>query len=248
MKRTVLILSCVLLSLGTAAARAGSVSHNKHVIELFTSQSCYSCPPAERLLGKLIKARSDVVALEFHVDYWNDLTYGSAGTWSDPFSDRSYSRRQRHYQARGLKGTNGVYTPQAVVNGETAVVGSNARALNELIMDQAPMQAELALKRAPGSMRVSVSGDLPGGRNEPAEVWLYKFDLRRVTNVGGGENHGKTLTNHNIVREMRKLGVWNGGPRAYSVEDLALGDGQGCAVVVQGHDQGPVLGADLCPS
>jgi len=248
MKNIVLILSCALLSATGAAARAESASHNKHVVELFTSQSCYSCPPAERLLGKLIESRTDVVALEFHVDYWNDLRYGSAGTWSDPFSDSHYSQRQRHYQARGLDGNNGVYTPQAVVDGKTALVGSNKRELDELLMGRAPMAADLALERGPGAMRVSVSEGASGGPKGPAEVWLYKFDLRRVTDIGGGENSGKALTNHNIVREMRRLGVWNGGSRAYSVKDLELEDGQGCAVVVQGPGQGPVLGAELCPS
>lgn len=248
MKRTVLILSCALFSLAGPAARAGSASHNKHLVELFTSQSCYSCPPAERLLGKLIESRSDIVALEFHVDYWNDLRYGSAGTWSDPFSDSHYSQRQRRYQARGLKGNNGVYTPQAVVNGETALVGSNGRVLDELLMGDAPMSANLMLERGVGSMRVSVSGGASTGRPGPAEVWLYKFDRRQVTDVGGGENNGKTLTNHNIVREMRRLGVWNGGDQAYSVKNLDLRQGEGCAVVVQAPGQGPVLGADLCPS
>lgn len=245
MKRTILILCCAALPLGAGTGvRAASADGNKHVVELFTSQGCYSCPPADRLLGKLIKSRADVVALEFHVDYWDDLRYGFAGKWADPFSDSRYTQRQRRYQSRGLRGNNGVYTPQAVVNGQAAAVGSNKQALESLLMEPAPMTADLALERGPASLRVTVSGKRTGR----AEVWLYKFDVRAVTKVGGGENSGKTLTNHNVVREVRRLGVWTDQSQTYPVENLRLGEGQGCAVVVQGADQGPVLGAELCPS
>ncbi|MGA8259785.1 MAG: DUF1223 domain-containing protein [Arenicellales bacterium] len=237
------LLLCALVPLAGPTARAGPTDH-KHVVELFTSQSCYSCPPADRLLGRLIRARSDVVGLEFHVDYWNDLRYGGAGSWTDPFSHEDYTRRQQRYEARGLEGNNGVYTPQAVVNGRTAVVGSDERALDRLLAGKAPMAVNLVVSRGPASVKVAVSGQGGG----PAEVWLYQFDVRKVTRIGGGENHGKTLTNHNIVRRARRLGVWSGNAQVYSADDLKLDDGQGCAIVVQRPDQGPILGADLCPS
>lgn len=243
MKRTILILCCAALPLA-AGFRTASADGNKHVVELFTSQSCYSCPPADRLLGKLIESRADVVALEFHVDYWNDLNYGFAGKWADPFSDSTYTHRQQRYQSRGLRGNNGVYTPQAVVNGQAAVVGSNKRALDSLLMERAPMAADVKLERKPGSLLVQVSGRKTGN----AEVWLYKFDTRAVTKIEGGENSGKTLTNHNVVREAQRLGPWEGDSQTYPVDDLRLGKDQGCAVVVQRSNQGPVLGAELCPS
>lgn len=230
--------------LGVLPIAAHADTGNKHVLELFTSQGCYSCPPAVALMGELIKSREDVVALEFHVDYWNDLVYGSAGKWADPFSDNSYTQRQRRYNGRGLEGNNGVYTPQAVVNGQAAVVGSNSRALDQLLKRPAPASAILMLDREAGSIRVGVSGQATA----PAEVWLYKFDVSNVTEVGAGENKGKTLTNHNVVREVRLLGEWKGQDQEYRVEGLDLGSGQGCAVVVQFPGQGAVLGADFCPS
>lgn len=242
--RCILSLLCVLLPLAGSAVRGDSAVGPRHVVELFTSQSCSSCPPAERLLGRLIETRPDVVGLEFHVDYWNDLGYGSAGTWTDPFSSSDFTRRQHHYEARGLEGNNGLYTPQAVVDGRTAVVGSNEWALASSLAGQPPMAVDLAVTRGPASVRVIVSGRGSG----PAEVWLYRFDVRDVTRIGGGENDGRTLTNRNVVREARRLGVWNGHTGEYSADGLKLGDNQGCAVVVQGPDQGPVLGADLCPS
>lgn len=239
MKSAILILLSTLLPLAVHAD-AG----NKHVLELFTSQGCYSCPPAEALLGELIESREDIVALEFHVDYWNDLVYGSAGKWEDPFSNNEYTQRQRRYNGRALEGNNGVYTPQAVVNGQAAVVGSNGKAIDQLLKRPAPASAMLMLDREVGSIRVGVSGKAAA----PAEVWLYRFDIRNVTDVGAGENKGKTLTNHHVVREVRRLGEWTGEDQEYVVEGLNLDGGQSCAVVVQLPDQGPVLGADLCPS
>ena len=239
MKSAILILLSTLLPLA-AHADAG----NKHVLELFTSQGCYSCPPAEALLGELIESREDIVALEFHVDYWNDLVYGSAGKWEDPFSNNEYTQRQRRYNGRGLEGNSGVYTPQAVVNGQAAVVGSNGKAIDQLLKRPAPAFAMLMLDREAGSIRVGVSGKATA----PAEVWLYRFDIRNVTDVGAGENKGKTLTNHHVVREVRRLGEWTGQDQEYVVEGLNFDGGQSCAVVVQLPGQGPVLGADLCPS
>lgn len=235
----------ILLMLFAAMSWTVAQADNRHVVELFTSQGCYSCPPADRLLGELIDERSDVVALGFHVDYWNDLVYGSAGKWTDPFSDRAYTDRQRRYDSRGLEGNNGVYTPQAVVNGQAGVVGSNRNALTQLLARPAPDEARIVLEREAGAVRIRIAGgESPG----PADVWLYRFGVREVTEVAAGENKGKTLVNHHVVRDVRRLGGWRGQETEFVVEDPAPGAGRGCAVVVQRAQQGPVLGADLCPS
>lgn len=239
MKKTLFFLLACLLPPGAVNA-----AESRHVVELFTSQGCSSCPPAERLLGKLIKSRDDVVALELHVDYWDDLVYGLAGKWSDPFSDSAHTLRQRRYQARGLAGSNGVYTPQAVVNGQSAVVGSNEKALRELLDRPAPFGAEVEIRREGGTMRVFVSGQSSGR----AEVWFYIYDEHQLTKVEAGENMGKTLSNHHVVRETRQLGEWAGENREYIVDNYHLIDNRGCAVVVQRPEQGAVLGAGLCPT
>jgi len=101
------------------------------VVELFTSQSCSSCPPAEALLGKLA-ATPDLIALEWHVDYWNRLDVGAAGRWKDPYSSTDHTERQRAYN-QAILGTGGVYTPQAVINGARETSGSNAKHLTDLI-------------------------------------------------------------------------------------------------------------------
>lgn len=239
MKKTFFFLLATLL-----VPAVGYAAEGRHVVELFTSQGCSSCPPAERLLGKLIKSRDDVVALELHVDYWDDLVYGLAGKWSDPFSDSAHTLRQRRYKARGLAGDNGVYTPQAVVNGQSAVVGSNEKALRELLERPAPSEARVEVRRDGSTMRVSVSGQSSGR----AEVWFYIYDEHQVTKVEAGENMGKTLSNHHVVRETRRLGQWQGQNREYAVDNYHLIDNRGCAVVVQRPGQGAVLGASLCPT
>lgn len=234
------VLLSALLVLAASGVRAGDA----HVVELFTSQGCSSCPPADRLFGKLIGSRDDVVALAFHVDYWDELVHGLAGRWPDPFSDSAYTQRQYRYKARGLDGSNGVYTPQVVVNGRSAAVGSDKQAIEQLLTSPAPGAAGMTLERGAGSMRVTVSGE-PGG---DAEIWLYRFDVRNVTRIEGGENKGKTLTNHHVVREMRRLGDWQGGPREYVVDGLYLNEDENCAVVAQRPGQGEVLGAAYCRS
>jgi len=238
MKKMIFFLACAALPWPGAAAEG------RHLVELFTSQGCSSCPPADRLLGKLLRSRDDIVALEFHVDYWDDLVHGLAGSWSDPFSDAAYTRRQYRYASRGLEGPGGVYTPQVVVDGRAAAVGSNESDIEALLDGAVPAAADVAVARDGSAMRVSVSGQVAGR----AGVWFYIYDERQVTRVEAGENRGKTLTNHHVVREVRRLGDWQGGARSYTVDKYYLLDNRGCAVVVQRPEQGAVLGTGHCPS
>ncbi len=240
-RRLAPLVPLVALALSCIAARAGEPS----VVELFTSQSCYSCPPAEAFLGDLVE-RADLVALEFHVDYWDDLVYGSHGRWKDVFSDAAYTERQRVYAGR-IPGSQ-VYTPQIVVDGVAQTVGSRRSSVLRLIE---------SARAAPSPARVSVQAEAPGGftvtveagpEGSDAEVLLARYDLRHVTVIEAGENKGKTLTNHHVVRELRRLGEWNGERWEASLADLHLGPNQGCAVIVQSRDQGAILGAAACPS
>ena len=225
----------------SGAARAGGPT----VIELFTSQSCYSCPPAEALLGELVE-RDDIIALEFHVDYWDDLVYGSAGLWKDVFSDPAYTKRQRLYAARIRNG--GVYTPQIVVDGVVQTVGSKRGRVLRLIerSGKAEKPALVAVHPSPAG-GLTVSLESRAGR-PAAAVLLARYDLRHVTPIEAGENMGKTLTNHHVVRELREVGYWTGKPIEIPVADIRLDANQGCAVIVQAPDQGAILGAAVCPS
>ena len=234
------VTAALVLSFG-GPARAGGPT----VLELFTSQSCYSCPPAEALLGELAE-RENLIALEFHVDYWDDLVYGSAGKWKDIFSDPAYTKRQRRYAARIRN--SGVYTPQVVVDGVVQTVGSRRGRVERLIERSAGAVKPVlvSVKPAPdGGFTVTLESK--SGRPS-AEVLLARYDVRHVTVIEAGENMGKTLTNHHVVRELREVGYWTGNPVEIPLADIRLGPNQGCAVIVQTPDQGAILGAAACPS
>ncbi len=236
-----LLAAALALLWGGGPARAGGPA----VVELFTSQSCYSCPPAEALLGELA-GRDDLIALELHVDYWDDLVYGSAGRWKDVFSSPAFTARQRRYAARIRNG--GVYTPQIVVDGVVQAVGSRRGRVLRLVERSARIVKPVlvSVQIAPeGGFTVTLA---PRAGRPSAAVLLARYDLRRVTPVEAGENKGKTLVNHHVVRELREVGDWAGDPVEIPLADIRLGPDEGCAVLVQAHDQGAILGAAACPS
>jgi hypothetical protein len=224
--------------LAATPADAGSPA----VVELFTSQSCYSCPPAEAFLGELSR-RPDVIALEFHVDYWDDLVYGAAGKWKDRFSQPALTDRQRRYN-RAIRGKNAVYTPQIIVGGVREAVGSDRGAVEAAVArtlaDPAPLAVTAALRS--GSVAVTVTG----AAGAPAKIWLIRYSLTQSTRVTGGENKDKMLSNHNVVTEAREVGAWTGGSVTVEVAGFALAAGEGCVVVVQDERPRPVLGAGQC--
>jgi hypothetical protein len=211
------------------------------VVELFTSQGCSSCPAADRYLGELAE-RDGVIALAFHVDYWNYIG------WHDPFSDPAWSHRQRVYGQR--LGRTYVYTPQIVVDGMAETVGSRRSAVEALI-EQSARREKLAValsRMQPDMMRIIVAGR-PSYNGEPATIWLVFFDREHVTSVGSGENQGRVLRDRNIVRQMIPIGTWQGEPVAVNLSLPALDAGKhdDCAVLVQEAGGGPILGASEIP-
>ncbi len=232
-----LLVGLAVLSWGAAKADGGPT-----VVELFTSQSCYSCPPAEAFLGELA-GRDGILALEFHVDYWNSLIYGAAGKWADPFSSPAYTERQRVYAQTIPRGR--VYTPQMVIDGRMEAVGSRRGAVDAAILAarKAP-RAGVRLAATPaGGLEIAVDAGAEG----QGVVWLVRFLNQRSTKILRGENKGKTLTNHHIVTELRRIGAWSGAPLTLELPELRLAAGEGCAVLVQADGQGPILGAAICP-
>jgi len=237
-----LVLAGALHAHGPAVAESDPLT----VVELFTSQSCYSCPPAEAYLGELSHEK-DILALEYHVDYWDTLNYGRHGRWKDAFSTPEMTQRQRDYNAE-IRNTRSVYTPQMVVDGRTEAVGSRRRAVQNLISkvraDDQPRVAVDVSAAANGGVTVSV-GEVA---DTQADVWLVTFIREVTTQVVRGENHGKTLTSHNIVRNVRHIGEWDGKTTSIDVSELTLEEGQSCAILVQEGKVGPVLGAAYCPA
>jgi hypothetical protein len=231
--------TCLVSSIAASETQRGSPA--RAVVELFTSQGCYSCPPADELLHDLITRRPDVVALEFHVDYWDDLVYGSAGKWRDPYSDAAFTRRQRNYNGGPIGGRRGVYTPQMIVNGRRALVGSHADTLEQELK---------STDRLPLDVRINTSGDflvvqVEGHYRGPARILQVDFIDAARTPVERGENHGKFLSNHNIVTNLWHIGDWDGGPPVVELVDRA-GSATGCALLVQ-ESSGAILGAAYCP-
>ena len=163
------------------------------IVELFTSQGCSSCPPAERLLKEIAKDGAlggrAVVPLAFHVDYWNDLG------WADPFSKSAWSDRQGAY-ARAMD-ANGVYTPQAVVAGSIDALGSDRGALQRAV-GRAPVQAVIDAKATRASGALHVTAVAP----RDANVWIAVWEDGLATDVPRGENAGAHLADDHIVRAL----------------------------------------------
>lgn len=207
------------------------------VVELYTSQGCNSCPPADAFLGELAR-QPGVIALGFHVDYWNYLG------WHDPYSNKKFTYRQKEY-AMALRQT-GVYTPQMVIQGRRGEVGSDRRSVLRAIAEarKAKSAATVVLEKLEGGRLRAVVSAANGGA-KGAYVWLALFDRRHATKVPRGENEGKTLTNYHVVREWKKLGQLEGEKAEFAVG--AAGENgekrSGAAVLVQHGKGGPILGA-----
>ena len=200
------------------------------VVELFTSQSCSSCPPADSLLGELARS-SDVVALGFHISYWD------GPGWKDPFSSPEATARQERY-AR-LLGIGTVYTPQIVVDGRLETVGSDRSAV-ERALDAArhdPGAVPVTLSYNNGQARITMGRS---GEAASASVVLIGFDRRRVDKVERGENSGRTLTHVDVVRGIEEVGQFTGG--ASEIVFAPPWQSDHLAAIVQASD-GRILGA-----
>ncbi len=235
-----LILSAGLLlaALAVAPAHAGE---RLTVVELFTSQGCPLCPTADAFLGELTE-RDDVLALSFHVGYWDYIG------WTDPYAKLAYTKRQEKYLDRF--GLPYVFTPQAVVGGSFQASGNRQsdilHNINEVGKDERG-RIDVELTRiATGQVRIRIPAPEAVYRGE-AEIILIRFDEKKETVVTHGENAGKTLLNYNVVRVMRPVADWN-GEAVDLVQRLAELDSPGgdfCAVIVQERAQGRILGADF---
>ncbi|WP_395676943.1 DUF1223 domain-containing protein [Inquilinus sp.] len=196
------------------------------VVELFTSQGCSSCPPADALLSTLAD-RPEVLALAFHVDYWNRLG------WTDPFSGPWATARQTAYAAQ--MGSSQIYTPQAVIDGRSDVVGSDRAAMESAIAAARSEPAvEVLLTTSQSGLQVAVDPTAP----TDAVLWLVGFDDRHDTPVRRGENAGKTLVDRNVVRSLTRLDGWSPGGTVAAARPA----GDRTAVLLQAAD-GHILGA-----
>jgi len=179
------------------APLASRIGSSPVVVELFTSQGCSSCPPAEELLGRIARdasLRGRVIPLAFHVDYWDHLG------WRDPFSSPQWSQRQTDYVR--VMGLGGAYTPQAVVGGRREFVGSNEKQLFSAIEEASKRKAAASLSIAGDVVRVDAPREL--------ELIALSVEPVQTTKVASGENGGRTLANYAIVRKLTTIGAVTG--------------------------------------
>jgi hypothetical protein len=226
-----------IISVSGAAKAAASSDGRKIVVELFTSQGCSSCPPADKYLGELAR-RDDVVALSFHVDYWNYIG------WRDLYSDPKWTKRQHAYRQNLKK--HYVYTPQMVIDGHMESVGSRRSQVRELISRaKAQQKLSIAVSRPDRENLHIRIPRLSGFKGAPATIWLVLYDGQHATSVTAGENEGETITNTNVVRSMTPVGTWRGKEVTLSLmlADFGAAGRAGCAILVQQRNFGPILGA-----
>jgi hypothetical protein len=239
------------------AQQAGPV-----VLELYTSQGCSSCPPADALFAHLAQ-RDDVIALALHVDYWDYLG------WKDAFARPRHTARQKAYAKAARSRT--IFTPEMIVQGEDRVKGHDAAAISTEIaahLRRAP-RAALSVEREGDAIRIDVapaahdpeapspigspalaapsSGAVPASETAgaPADIHVVRFLPEEEVSIEGGENAGQTVTYHNIVTDWQTIGQWDGASSADFVYRNA-GDGP-VAVIVQGARMGPILAAARVP-
>jgi hypothetical protein len=215
-------------AISAAGAQAADASHPV-VVELFQSQGCSSCPPANAGVN-VLSQRADVLALSFAVTYWDRLG------WKDTFAKGQFTDRQWRC-ARAMHQDN-VYAPQAVVNGRVEGVGAD-RVEREGLMSRADRAATgPAATTSGGSVEIG-AGTAPA---QTSDVWLVRYDPRTLAvPVLRGENAGKTLPHRNIVHEMVRLGDWNGHAERFGLP--ADSSGLGAAILVQIYGAGPILAA-----
>ncbi len=223
-------LSLVLAVTGFGAAGNTALAQSSHpkVVELFTSEGCSSCPPANKNVLAL-SSDPNILALSFSVTYWDALG------WKDPFGDEAYTRRQAVYEPP--LGRSSAFTPQVVVNGSRDVVGIDGGQLRSLVASSpAPKAASVDLRG--GSVAVG-AGSAPSGG---ADVWLVRYDPRVVdVPVRRGENSGRTLRHKNVVHDLKRLGKWNGKPATFRLPSAS--NGHRTAILVQTPRGGPILAA-----
>jgi hypothetical protein len=223
-RRDLMTASLLTVPLLARRARAASVPT---VLELFTSQGCSSCPPADALMGEWVR-EPGVVGLAWHVDYWNSLG------WRDPFARSEWTARQKAY-ARHLSGE--VYTPALVVNGAAMLVGSDRSAVRQAIEQATPPPVAVTLRRGASGLEAEI-----GATSTQATGLLISYDPEAATQVAAGENQGRRLTEYRVVREALPL------DRLRPTLTLpGVPPGRGAVLLIQDADWRVVGVAELLP-
>jgi len=227
---TALWTACIFSGLSVSFASAVTISKPEAVIELFTSQGCHSCPPADKLMGK-IDREGKYLTLNWHVDYWDYLG------WKDIFATPDNTQRQYGY-ARALRERQ-VYTPQAIVNGRDHSVGSDERKVRGLATTMAAankgLTVPIKVEKGQGGMSITIE---QGDVRETATLHMVFFNKTQEVEIARGENAGKTLKYHNVVGRAQPLGLVksDGFAMTYPIGEMLKTSFDGCALILQTND------------
>jgi hypothetical protein len=218
--RSLWLLAALLIAPANATA-----GEKTAVIELFTSQGCSSCPKADKLLGEYA-ADPRLIALSLSVDYWDYLG------WRDTLALHAHTKRQKGYAA--YRGDRQIYTPQLVVNGTSETIGNDRRAIEEAVASAerlGGLRVPVELRRDGEYVQIAVGG----GGGPAATVWVVSYLGKKPVAIERGENRGKTITYHNVVRSWTKIGDWNGAAVRFSrpIAEISAADADNAAVILQ---------------
>ena len=203
------------------------------VLELFTSQGCSSCPPADALFRQF-SIEEPVIALSYHVHYWDYLG------WKDHYASEQNTQRQQRYAQAG--GRSGVFTPELIVDGVQSTVGSDASAVSSALVSarQDKVSVPIVLSADSKNKTLNVEVGVLEKSLPEAEILAIRFIPNSTTDVKAGENGGRTLSSINSVTEVLSLGMWNNKASHFQ---LPLHAGEGVAILVQNKQQGRIIGA-----
>ena len=222
------LITLLMLCVGQAQAERALA-----VVELFTSQGCSSCPPADHVLGELAQEQ-DIIALSYHVDYWDYMG------WKDIFGRPENSQRQRVYAHRMKK--KNVYTPQMIINGNADVVGSRPMDVAKAVMNAKKRAMPVSVKITPIAQGLLVSAASNGLKNGTYDLIAVAITPKAEVQIKRGENRGKTIRYVNVVRDFKPIGRLSNGQVRLTIPAV---DGAKLAVFVQVQGQGPIVGAAL---
>lgn len=224
--------TAVLASIWIVISSVAMASDKAVVVELFTSQGCSSCPPADAFFHESLSGREDVIALALHVDYWDYLG------WKDHFASPQFSKRQKYY-ARAA-GHRSVYTPQMIVGGQDHVVGTHPNEVKDLIKahKRHDSPVDVSIARKGGQFHVEASAEKAIG---PMVIQIVRYRPKEVVAVKRGENAGRDLTYSNIVDSWDVVAEWD-GKEPIKIRTPARGD-LPVVAIVQSRDHGPILAA-----
>ena len=219
----------ILFAAAISVATVGQAQDRPVLVELFTSQGCSSCPPADEFLHELAE-RENVVALAMHVDYWDYIG------WKDVFAKPEFTSRQRAYARLGNRKM--IYTPQMVINGRDHVVGSNPKDTNALISSHHKLPVEVDLKATRDGNTLSILGHAMSDSAETASVQVLRYRPKSTVEILRGENAGRTLSYANVVTDMQRVAQWDMSEPLNVDVDL-VGD-LPAVIIVQGDRNGPI--------